>query len=299
MKNTVIYIVGLFVSMQVVYAQEVVSVIPFQGMKLTKNGISYRNFDVNLDGETWVSNRLPRNKKFLLKINKPKGFKLVDGKAFPGISILFTTTKHDTLGYSKNMLGDNSEGIEAEYLSNLSVNLEFNSSVQPGDTILGKIIFFDQKSPSFIQLDGSFVITEDNAPLDQSWSTYAYSSYGKYEGQATGVELKKMDFHTDITSRPTQTGLVFKFETIGQYALDLRSADVNIIVFNKDGSTSSGFGYGHYITTFETLESDDNKKVATKIELFLSKEAYSNAQAVWVHLKNKKGSWILTGSATL
>lgn len=299
MKNTIIYIVGLFISTQVIYAQEFISVIPFQGMKLTKSGINYRNLDVKLDGETWVSNRLPRNKKFLFKINKPIGFTLVDGKAFPGISILFTTTKHDTLGFSKNMLGDNLEGLEAEYLSNLSVNLSFNSSVQPGDTILGKIVFFDQKSPNFIQLDGSFLITEDDAPLDQSWSTYAYSSYEKFEGQATGIELKKMVFYTDTTSRSTQTGLVFEFETEGQYALDIDGADITIVVFNKDGSTSSGFGYGTYIKKNKTLPSDDNKKVSTKIELFISKEAHSKAQAVWVHLKKKTDTWILTGSATL
>jgi hypothetical protein len=299
MKNVIIlYIIGLFVH-TTIHAQENVRIIPFQGIKMTQNGIGCKSVDITLEGVKWVSNQLPRNKQFKIKVDKPTGFTIEDENVFPGISILFTTTKHDTLGYAENLFGDDSEGMYSEFLSNLSVNLSFNEDVLPGDTVLGEITFFDQKSEKYLRLDCRFIITGDDAELDQSRSTSGYSSFEGFEGQATGLELYNMKFYADSLSRPTQTGLVFEFQTKGQYALDLHGSHVDIVVFNKDGSVISNFGYGEYLTKFETKESEDNKDVKTNLQLFLSKEAYKETQAVWVRLKSRKGAWMLTGAATL
>lgn len=289
-------ILAVLLGSQLALTQEI-TILPFQGIKVTSHGISFESISATLEDETWTSNVLPRNTSFRMVMKKPVGFTIYqDSNVHPGISVLLTTLKGDTLGYSGNLFGDDFEGIPADYFSSLSVKLGFSDDVLPGDTILSKIVYFDKLSDKSVSLDGQFIIAKDNTPLDQTNSTYGYQSSDGFEGKASGVEMNKMSILVDEISRPTQTIIGMEFFTKGLYALDLSRQDVEIIVFHKDGSTSSNYSYGNYITEQETLSGDDKTNVKNTIQLFLANDVFKTVDAVWMRLRSVRGEWVIAGS---
>lgn len=276
-----------------------VSVIPFQGFIVNNSGLSYETISMELEGLQWYSNRVPREKSFKIIVNKPRHFKEEEsGKIFPGISILFMQGNGDTLGYAANIFGDDFAGMEPEFTNNLSVTLGFNDQVNPGDMVWAQIVFFDTRSSRKLQLEGAIVIQEDDAPLDQTDNTYRYRSFKGITGEATGVELKRMESEIDTVTRPGQKALLVSWDTDGQYALDLRGAHRELMLVYTDGTVRNDLNYGEYTMDFKTEDPENPQRVKTTMRLWINPEEQETIEAIWLRLDGTKGTWTLTGSAS-
>lgn len=220
------------------------------------------------------------------------------GEIFPGISILFKKQNGDTLGYAANIFGEDFAGMEPEYTNNLSVTLGFNRQVNPGDTVWTKIIFFDTKSSRQLQLDGTIVIQEDDAPLDQTDNTYRYWSFEGTTGEGTGLELRRMELGMDSTTRPGQKAMLVSWDTDGQFALDLRGAHRELMLVFADGTVRTNLTYGEYTMDFKTEDPENPKRVKTTLRLWVTPEEQETIEAIWLRLDGTKGTWTLTGSAS-
>ncbi len=180
-------------------------ILPFSGARFFNRGLGGENIKVLLNEDTWTSNRLPIDTDFEIKLVEPTGLKIAeDGYYHPGVEVLISNTKHDTLGHIPNIFGEESEGFDPEMLKSLTVSLGFNEMSKTGDTCLLLIRFFDTQSDNFLLIDLPVIIADPALPLDVTTSTYAVSSSRGYLGIATGVEmpeadvqLNKLDF--DIT----------------------------------------------------------------------------------------------------
>lgn len=188
--------VCVFASTLIAHAQ--LGVLPFTGMRYTEAGIHAEKINVELDEATWTSNRLPINTEFEIQLEDPTGFLQVEELYYPGIEVLITNLKGDTLGYAPNIFGEKSvEGFMDAELSKLSLTLAFNEQSKPGDSCLLRARFFDTKSDHSLTCWLDFVITDSEAPLENTNSTYGMSSFRGYNGMASGAEISSMSMQYD------------------------------------------------------------------------------------------------------
>ncbi|ASS49250.1 MAG: hypothetical protein A3D31_04010 [Candidatus Fluviicola riflensis] len=186
----------VFASTLAVHAQ--LGVLPFTGMRYTEAGIHAEEINVDLAEETWTSNRLPINTEFEIQLEDPTGFQLVEGLYHPGIEVLITNLKGDTMGYAENIFGEKSlEGFLDSELSKLSLTLAFNEQSKAGDSCLLRARFFDLKSERSLTCWLDLVITDNETPLETTNSTFGMSSSNGYKGMASGAEISSMSMLYD------------------------------------------------------------------------------------------------------
>ena len=188
----------LFVFASTLIAHAQLGVLPFTGMRYTEAGIHAEKINVELDEATWTSNRLPINTEFEIQLEDPSGFLQVEELYYPGIEVLITNLKGDTLGYAPNIFGEKSvEGFMDAELSKLSLTLSFNEQSKAGDSCLLRARFFDTKSDHSFTCWLDLVITDSEARLENTNSTYGMNSFRGYSGMASGAEISSMSMQHD------------------------------------------------------------------------------------------------------
>lgn len=213
--------------------------IPFVGGKYIEEGITFDDFEFNLDENTWVSNKIPIGKKFEIRIENPKGYFVENGLCFPGISVLIKNSKNDTLANIPNIYNENSEGLEYLYLNNLKFNLGFNEKSKVGDTLNIKVVFFDTKSTSKTTFDLNVIIADSKLPLNKSNSSYAHKSYTGYK-VSSSVEFDGVKTDESVIGNDTLSVMRVKEIRMSQLnvskmksSLTIYDSQLNIIDPNK------------------------------------------------------------------
>lgn len=290
MKQLILFFIGVLI-VPVAVAQETSKFIPFQGFKLTSRGINYKSAAITLDERKWTSNKLPAGPTFKILIEAPQGFITKKGKVLPGVSVLFTKTNADTLGYVDNMLGDDFSGIDEAFFSSLNVKLAFKEDVEEGDTIFGKVVFYDRNSDRFVSIEGNYIITS-GSHLDQSNSTYRYFSDKGLEGEATGVNLYGMNWNTQEASDNVQSADL-SFDTRGLSMKELRNSTIEIQILYKNGKLRT---ISDYQLLTEEKDNVDTTDLKVTVRIPFEKIAWQDVETFWVRLTDTHRKWSIAGS---
>lgn len=221
-------------------------VLPFSGARFFRHGLGGEGIEVVLDGDTWTSNKLPIDKDFEVELLRPKGLKAAeDGNYYPGIEVLISNTKKDTLGYIANIFGEESEGFDAEMLKSLTLTLGFNQMSKPGDTCLLRIKFYDTNSDNFLLVDFPVIIADPALPLDVTNSTFSVSATDGYEGIASGVDIRKAETelkNNDFEVRLMELDISEKDFRAGTLQVWLYDANLNPVLSERKSFSMKGSG---------------------------------------------------------
>lgn len=179
-------------------------ILPFSGIKYFRNGIWGKSFELKIKDETWMGNKIPINTEYEIELLEPTGFIKDDqGKYHPGVSLLITNSKKDTLGFAENIFGDQTVGMDAFRFKSLTLTLGFNDKVKPGDTCYQYITYYDKKGSSKLRLEFPVIIIEPTTDLQTTASLYTASGTRGYNAHAGGgIELKKIEAYIDSTYYP-------------------------------------------------------------------------------------------------
>ncbi|MCE3295946.1 MAG: hypothetical protein K0R65_1660 [Crocinitomicaceae bacterium] len=151
-------------------------IILMTGATFEELGLSFSDIRFEIDGQNWISNKLPMGKNVKITVFEPKGFFIENGYCQPGISILVKRLNGDTLGYSPNIFNPY-EQMEASRLSQLVLNFGLKDRVSAGESCLLEAVFFDARGTNKIILDLHFTLTESQDQL-QTASTYSFAESG-------------------------------------------------------------------------------------------------------------------------
>lgn len=178
--------------------------LPFTGATYKAEGIWAKKINIELDGKTWTSNKLPIRTELKIILDKPTGFlKDKNGRYHPGLELLIQNTNKDTIGYAANMMNDpGNTGLNEFQFENLKFTLGFNEKSKPGDTAVLSIRFFDQKSKHHLKFTLPVIIVANELPLENTASTYIVKSDTGLEGMATGIEMKQLQSYWDSIYYP-------------------------------------------------------------------------------------------------
>lgn len=170
------------------------TILPFSGAYLESHGLYYKEFESELDGHSWTSNRLPINKEFEFKLVEPRGLQTRDGSYFPGIGVAFLRPNGDTLGYAKNIFGEDTlTGMPDFALKNLSLTLGFNEQSKVGDTVVLHCKFFDQIGSGYLIFNTTLFIVSPDLPLEITTNENSYNTYKGHTSRSSGIAASNVE----------------------------------------------------------------------------------------------------------
>jgi hypothetical protein len=178
-------------------------ILPFTGIKYFREGVWSKEIEVTANGNTMVSNKIPVNTDFDIKLLEPRGFfPDAAGKYYPGIKVLLLkSNKKDTLGYSPNIFSKNeSLGFTNASFKSLTVTLGFHNKLTVGDTIYQYITFFDTKSKNKLLIEFPVIIADSLQTGE--WIATASGTKGYNAAACGGIKLKKIEAYLDSTYYP-------------------------------------------------------------------------------------------------
>jgi hypothetical protein len=179
-------------------------ILPLHGIKYFREGVWAKKIEVLVNDKTLLSNAVPHNIDFDVKLVEPTGF-VADaaGKFYPGIKVLLLNSKKDTLGFSPNIFGNKPTPFEKMRFKSLSATLGYTQKAKEGDTVYQYITFFDTRSKNELKLEFPITISfKPDSLLTTEYTSTASGTRGYNAAATNGIQLKKIEAYLDSTYFP-------------------------------------------------------------------------------------------------
>lgn len=179
-------------------------ILPFTGIRYFNEGIYAKYVEVQINGATLTSNRLPANKEFTLKLQLPTGF-TEDGskKVYPAVEVVYLNNKKQVLGTIPNVLKDSERtGYMTTTLKEIAVKLVLQSAVLKNETeCLVQVRYYDLKSKKQLRLLFPVSIAPASEPLALSKVSLPIKTTDQSQGLSTLVGIEKATIMVDTSIR--------------------------------------------------------------------------------------------------
>ncbi len=203
LKTVVALLSGLFFFNAASFAQSN-GILPLTGIQYFNEGISAKYAEVSIDGMNLISNRIPANKEFVIKLQLPAGFTQDAGKkVYPAIEVLFLSSKKIQLAAIPNAIKDAEKtGYPVNTFKELSVKLMLQQQWLKNETECTiQIRYYDLKSKKQFRLSFPVSIAAATEPLWVSkLSTYIKTS-DESLGLSNALKMDKATIMVDTSIR--------------------------------------------------------------------------------------------------
>lgn len=115
------------------------------GLSASYNGFTLSDIYIVMDGKKALSNKIPMGKKIYVEAANVDFYEVVDGKVFPGCSIILTDKAGKELLNLPDAFTDLNAGIDPKDAGMLDATLNTGEPMQIGQTYLLKVRFYDKK----------------------------------------------------------------------------------------------------------------------------------------------------------
>jgi len=116
------------------------------GLRTTSSGLSCKDATVTLDGVKLASNRIPMGKKIVLRYDGVRGFKKLNGRVYPGVSMSVTDLKGVSIGEFADLFGGYAAtGMEPKKAGRISVTLTTGKPMKTRAEYVWKVRVWDRK----------------------------------------------------------------------------------------------------------------------------------------------------------
>ena len=132
------------------------------GLSSGYNGLNAQNiFLAGADDSPLKNNEVPLGSKVKIVADGVTNFKEVNGKVYPGCSILLVGPANDSIFYLPDAYQDLSEGKPANEASYLTATLNTGDPMQTNETYLLKVRFYDkQDTTHFVKAECALKMIE-------------------------------------------------------------------------------------------------------------------------------------------
>lgn len=179
-------------------------IYPLTGIRFFNEGVSARNIEVRVDGSILLSNRLPLNKEFEIRLQSPTGFSEDRSKLiFVAAELNITSNKGTVLFTSANVYKDNeakgfSAGSFKEAIVKLTIKPE-QLKADPGCII--KVRYYDLKSKNQLRIEFPVVIAKAGEALQLSKVINDVKNNHAVLARSSVVKIKNIEVSVDTTIR--------------------------------------------------------------------------------------------------
>jgi hypothetical protein len=179
-------------------------ILPLSGIKYYRDGVWGKKIEVLINDKNVISNKIPHNTDFDIKLFEPTGFVADEkGKYYPGIKVLLLNNKKDTIAYSPNIFGNKATPFEKMRFKSLTATLGYTQKVNEGDTIYLYITFFDTRSTNKLKLEFPITISfKSDSLLTTDFISSASGTKGYNAAATNGIQLNTIEAYLDSTYYP-------------------------------------------------------------------------------------------------
>jgi hypothetical protein len=193
-------------------------ILPFTGIQYFNEGLNARYAEVSIDGSTLLSNRIPANKEFILKVQLPSGFtEDAAKKVFPGVEITVLSAKRLALATLPNPLKDMEKtGFAVNSFKDLPLKLNLQSQWLKNESeCIVQIRLYDLKSKKQMRLLFAVSIASPSEPLAISkLSTYIKTS-DESMGLSNALKMNVATIMVDTSIRVAPTNAYLSIDIPG------------------------------------------------------------------------------------
>ncbi len=245
------------------------------GLITKGNGISCENVYLSSGVEQLKRNSFTYGEKFYLNFDNTTGFEKQENKVFPGMELLITNRKGDTIMHKPDMYKENSNGIDISPLL-LQANITAADPIHSGGKYTFFINIWDKKSTGTysaemdfdVQANDKIAINNNNISFDE---IYLFSS-------ETGNTIVDNNAKFDEKIYFVFEGLTGFYEEAGKSSIGLsmlaKDSEGNIILEEKDLLVDSN------------LERSELKKLAPNF--IFSSSSIKSPISCEIHIWDKK-----------
>ena len=179
-------------------------ILPLSGIKYFNEGLHAKYAEVTIDGATVLSNRIPANKEFILKIQLPTGFtEDASKKVYPAVEIIFLSAKNIPLLSLPNPIKDlEKTGIPLSSFKELPLKLILqNQWLKNEKECIVQIRIYDLKSKKNMRLIFPVSVAAATEPLAISRLTNVIKTSDESIGLSNALKMNIASIMVDTSIR--------------------------------------------------------------------------------------------------
>ena len=187
-----------------IVAAQTKTVFPLTGIRYNAVGISAKNIVVRIDGATLLSNRLPANKEFELRLQNPAGFTEDKSKIiFPAAELSIVSFKGVVLSQNPNILKEyEGKGLQPAASKEIVSKLMISADLLKGEqACIVKLRYYDLKGKNQLFLEFPVSIARPGEVLQLSKLVNEIKIASPAQGKIVGFKLKNVDATVDTSIR--------------------------------------------------------------------------------------------------
>lgn len=226
-------IIALSLLLQCAYAQtKHQGVLPFTGLQYVENGIYPKKIEVELEESKWISNQLPTEATFEVKLIEPRGFSIDTASNYhPNIRLTILDEKGDTVGHTDTFMGDGVLFPSFDF-NNLSMSLAFKKGTPLGNyTIFAS--FYDELFPASFDIELNVELVD--APYTNfvtNWH-HSYTSDRGYRVETIEAELAGISCSRDTILYNNTVAVTMEIFEIKLPISEMKKGTSSLIIYDE------------------------------------------------------------------
>jgi hypothetical protein len=179
-------------------------ILPLTGIHYFAEGISAKNIEVKVDAATLISNRIPLNKSFEIRLQSPAGFTTDrSNMIFAAAELNIVSLKGEILSNIPNIFKDSeAKGFASNTFKELIVNISLKPEQLRSDagcTI--KIRYYDLKSKNQLRMEFPVSIAGAGEAVQVSKLINDIKTANPSQAKSIGLKIRNLDVSVDTTIR--------------------------------------------------------------------------------------------------
>ncbi|HSN59770.1 MAG TPA: hypothetical protein VLR49_02465, partial [Ferruginibacter sp.] len=169
-------------------------VLPFTGIQYFNEGIWAKYVEVSIDGNKLISNRIPANKEFIIKLQLPTGFtEDAAKKLYPAAEVSFLNSRKQPLASLGNVLKENEKsGFAANTYKEIALKLSIRQEwLKNEPECIVQIRYYDLKSKKQMRLLFPVSIATATEPLAVSKLPMSITTSDESLGMSNALRMNK------------------------------------------------------------------------------------------------------------
>lgn len=178
-------------------------ILPLTGIRFFKGGIWARSIDIDVDGASLLSDRVPLNKEIEIKLQVPSGFVAVSGSYFVGAEVIMLTAKGAIISKTPNVFAYNSAtGFTGSAFREVVVKIGLRPEIiKLESTVLIQVRFFDLKSTNQLRLEFPVTISRLGEAIQVSKIAQFVKTSDASSAITNLLKMKTVDVMVDTSIR--------------------------------------------------------------------------------------------------
>ncbi len=178
-------------------------ILPLTGTRYFRGGLWAKNIEIDVDGASLLSDRVPLNKEIEIKLQGPSGFVAASGNYFVGAEVIMLTGKGAVISKTPNVFVYNAAtGFAPSAFKEVMVKIGLRPEIiKQESTVLIQVRFFDLKSTNQLRVEFPVKVSRSGEAVQVSKIAQFVKTSDASPAITNLLKMKAVDVTVDTSIR--------------------------------------------------------------------------------------------------